>query len=162
MEPSPVTRSVWFSATYQYLLTDALAPAQQHGFGVAGSYEFHVKPRFLIGLPLAYRAYPGEGWAHQIGYGVTLRHFFSDRWPHGRKVYPYLGYGLLQQQTFAPGKSGAAISHDTRLGMGLVLGHLGLPLFVEVAAHIARLQYFDVEPTWVPYLNLNVGGILRF
>jgi len=148
--------------TYQYLFTDALKPAQQHGFGVAGSYEFHIKPRFLIGLPLAYRTYPGPEWAHQLGYGVTLRHFFSDHWAKGRRVYPYLGYGLLQQQTFAPGKKGAAISHDTRLGLGLVSGALGFPLFMEVAGHISRLQYFDVEPTWVPYLNVNFGGIVTF
>lgn len=160
-EPPP-KRSVWLGLSYQYLFTDALAPASRHGVGFWASYEFHVSPRFLVGLPLAYRGYPGEGGAHQIGYGVTLRHLFSNDWARGRKVYPFIDYGLLQQQTFAPGHSGVAVSHDTRLGGGAVFGQLGFPLFLAASAHLSRLEFFDVETEWIPFVDVSLGGIFAF
>ncbi len=160
--PKPVRRSVWLAATYNHLFTGALSPAAENGVGAWASYEFHVSPRFLVGLPLGYRGYPGAGGAHQIGYGVTLRHFFSDSWARGPKVYPFLDYGLLQQQTFAPGRSGVAVSHDTRLGGGVVLGQLGFPLFLGSSMHLSRLEYFDVEAEWIPFVDVSLGGIFAF
>lgn len=158
----PPRRSVWFAATYQHLFSDALSPAHENGAGAWASYEFHVSPRFLVGLPLGYRAYPGEGGAHQIGYGVTLRHFFSDAWARGARVYPFIDYGLLQQQSFAPGRSGVAVSHDTRLGGGVVFGQLGFPLFLASSAHLSRLEFFDVDGEWIPFIDVSLGGILAF
>src|SRR5688572_19804890 len=141
----PATRSVWVAPTYQAMLSGAFEPSSRHGLGARASYEFHITPEFNIGFALAYRLYPGVSSTQQLGYGALLKHFFSAAWSAEEGVYPYLEYGLLLQQTFVEGRSGSAISHDTRLGAGAVVRSWGVPLFVGVAAHYSRLQYFDVE-----------------
>jgi hypothetical protein len=158
----PRSRSLWVAPTYQLLLSDAFEPSSRHGLGAALAYEFHISPVFDLGLTLAYRLYPGERATQQLGYGVTLKHFFSDAWSYADGVYPYLDYGLLLQQTFLEGRQGSAVSHDTRLGAGVVLRSWGLPLFVGVAGHYSRLQYFDIASTWIPYLDVAVGWVHTF
>ena len=156
------TRSVWLAPTYQVLLSDTFEPSSRHGVGASATYDFHISPRFDLGLQLAFRYYPGERATQQLGYGAILRHFFSTAWSHDDGVYPYLDYGLLLQQTFIEGRTGSAVSHDTRLGGGLVLRRWGLPLFVGVAGHYSRLQGFDVEPKWIPYIDLQIGWVHAF
>jgi hypothetical protein len=153
----PATRSIWVAPTYQALLTSTFEPSSRHGLGARGSYEFHITPVFNIGLVLAYRLYPGSSSTQQLGYGALLKHFFSAEWSAEDGVYPYLDYGLLLQQTFVEARTGSAISHDTRLGAGAVIRRWGLPLFIGVAAHYSRLQYFDVEARGIPYLEFEIG-----
>lgn len=151
------TRSVWVAATYQALLSDTFEPSSRHGLGARASYEFHITPKFNIGFELAYRLYPGSSSTQQLGYGALLEHFFSAAWSTDDGVYPYLNYGLLLQQTFVEARSGSAVSHDTRLGGGVLIRRWGLPLFIGVAAHYSRLQYFDVEARGIPYLEFEIG-----
>jgi hypothetical protein len=156
------TRSVWLAATYEYLATSAFEPSSRHGTGVSGSYEFHVSRTFNLGLPLAYRLYPGERVTQQLGYGVTLKHFFSPRWATIDGVYPFLGYGLLIQQSFVEGRSGSAASHDTRLGGGVLFRTEPLAWFVDVGAHYSRLHFFEQESEIIPYLEVAVGAVVTF
>jgi hypothetical protein len=156
------TRSVWLAPTYQVLFTDAFGPSARHGVGAGLAYEFHISPTFNLGLSLAYRLYPGERATQQLGYGTILKHFFSARWSSDSGVYPYLDYGLLLQQTFVQGRSGNAVSHDTRLGGGALVRSWGVPLFIGLAAHYSRLDYFDTESQWVPYLDVQLGWVQPF
>ena len=153
---------MWLAPAYVLLLNDAFEPGSRHGVGVGASYEFHISSLFNIGFGLAYREYPAARSTRQIGYGATLRHFFSSGWGSRDGVYPYLDYGLLLQQTFVEDRGGSAVSHDTRLGAGSVLRSGGVPFFVGIAAHYSRLQYFEVESTWIPYLELDVGWLHTF
>jgi hypothetical protein len=158
----PASRSLWLAPTYQLALTDAFAPSSRHGIGAAASYEFHISPTFDLGLALAYRLYPGESATHQLGYGATLKHFFSAGWSWQDGIYPYVDYGLLLQQTFIEGRDGNAVSHDTRLGVGAVIRAGGIPLFVGLSGHYSRLQYFDVKATNVHYLGAELGWVHTF
>jgi hypothetical protein len=159
---APPTRSWWLAPSYQLLLTSKLAPGSRHGLGAAAAYEFHVSPMFNLGLALAYRLYPGSEATQQLGYGVTLKHFFSRDWSSEEGFYPYVDYGLLLQQTYIEGRRGSAVSHDTRLGVGAVLRSWGIPLFVEIAGHYSRLQYFDIDAVPIPYLELELGWAHAF
>jgi hypothetical protein len=156
------TRSVWLAPSYQLLLTDAFEPSSRHGLGLAASYQFHISPKFNLGLVLAYRLYPGSEATQQLGYGVILEHFFSPDWSTRDGFYPYVDYGLLLQQTYVGGRSGSAVSHDTRLGVGAVLRGWGIPLFAEVAGHYSRLQFFDTDSVPIPYLELEFGWAHAF
>ena len=158
----PPSRSLWVAPTYQALFGDSFDASSRHGVGARASYEFHISPRFNIGFALAYRLYPGSRAVEQLGYGALLKHFFSAAWSHEDGFYPYVDYGLLLQQTFVDGRSGSAVSHDTRLGGGAVLREWGVPLFIGVAGHYSRLQYFDVEPRWIPYLEVELGWAHAF
>lgn len=162
LREAPADRSVWVAPTYQALFTDSFEPSSRHGLGARASYEFHITPTFNIGFVLAYRLYPGSAATHQLGYGALLKHFFSDGWSTRDGFYPYLDYGLLLQQSFVDERSGSAISHDTRLGAGALLRRWGAPLFVGVAAHYSRLQYFDVASRWIPYLEVELGWVHAF
>ena len=159
---APATRSVWIAPTYQLLLTDAFAPSSRHGLGAAAAYEFHISPMFDIGLELAYRMYPGAVVTQQLGYGVSLKHFFSPAWSYADGVYPFIDYGLLVQQSFIEGRRGRAVSHDTRFGGGFVLRRWGLPLFVGLAGHYSVLQYLDIDATGISYLELGIGWVQAF
>src|SRR5436190_13655666 len=66
--PRAPTRSVWLAGSYDLLLTSAFDPSSRHGFGASGAYEFHLSPRFNLGLALAYRMYPGSQLTQQLGY----------------------------------------------------------------------------------------------
>lgn len=156
------SRSLWMGPTYQLLLTDAFEPSSRNGLGVGGSYEFHVSPKFNLGLALAYRLYPGEQATHQLGYGTLLKHFFSSAWSSEDGVYPYLDYGLLLQQTFIQGRSGSAVSHDTRIGGGAVVRAWGTQLFMGVAGHYSRLSHFDIESKAIPYVDVQLGWCQGF
>ncbi|HTV18590.1 MAG TPA: hypothetical protein VMG12_07970 [Polyangiaceae bacterium] len=156
------TRSVWVSPTYQALFGDSFEPSTRHGVGASATYEFHISPRFNIGFALAYRVYPGSTSVHQLGYGAKLKHFFSAAWSDQDGVFPYLDYGLLLQQTFVAERSGSAVSHDTRLGGGAVVREWGIPMFIGVAGHYSRLQYFDTESRWIPYLEVELGWAHAF
>lgn len=156
------TRSVWIAPTYQALVSDAFEPSSRHGVGAALAYEFHVSPTFNLGLTLAYRLYPGSVATQQLGYGVLLKHFFNPEWSHADGVYPFVDYGLLLQQSFVEARRGSAVSHDTRLGVGSVLRVGGVPLYASLAGHYSRLQYFDVESTWIGYLELQLGWVQAF
>jgi hypothetical protein len=156
------SRSVWVAPTYQFLVTDAFEPSSRHGLGAGGSYEFHVSPRFNLGLTLAYRLYPGERATQQLGYGATLKHFFSSGWATEGGVYPFLVYGLLMQQSFIEDRTGSAVSHDTRLGGGAVFRRAPVALFVDVGAHYSRLSFFDQESNAIPYLDVAAGWVLVF
>jgi hypothetical protein len=158
----PPLRSLWVTPTYQALLSSTFEPSSRHGVGARASYEFHVSPEFNIGFVLAYRVYPGSAATQQLGYGALLKHFFSAAWANEDGVYPYLDYGLLLQQTFVSERRGSAVSHDTRLGGGAVLRRWGVPLFVGVAGHYSRLQFFDVEARWIPYLEVELGWTHAF
>lgn len=158
---SAPTRSVWIAPTYQLLLTESFDPSSRSGLGASVSYEFHISPRFNLGLGLAYRLYPGERSTHQLGYGAILKHFFSDHWSQLDGFYPFVDYGLLLQQTFVAGR-GAAVSHDTRLGAGAVLRVSGIPWFIGAAWHYSRLDFFDVESEWIPYIDAQIGWIYSF
>jgi hypothetical protein len=158
----PATRSVWVAPTYQVLLNDAFEPSSHHGLGLRASYEFHITPKFNVGFALAYRLYPGSSATQQLGYGALLTHFFSTAWSTDDGVYPYVDYGLLLQQSFIEGRSGSAVSHDTRLGAGALFRRWGLPLFVGLAGHYSRLQYFDVDSRGIPYLELEIGWAPAF
>jgi hypothetical protein len=155
------TRSIWLAPTYQILLTDDL-PSSRQGLGASASYDFHVSPMFNVGLTLAYRLYPGGQSTHQLGYGALLKHFFSPNWSLEDGVYPYVDYGLLLQQTFIEGRSGNAVSHDTRLGGGALVRYGGVPLFIGLAGHYSRLQYFDTESAWIPYFEIGIGWVHGF
>lgn len=155
------SRSVWLAPTYQALLTREL-PGGPHGVGASASYEFHVSPMFDVGLALAYRLYPGAPSTQQLGYGATLKHFFSPAWSLEDGVYPFVDYGLLLQQTFVEGRGSSAVSHDTRLGGGALFRYQGVPVFVGVAGHYSRIQYFDTESTWIPYLDVQLGWVHTF
>lgn len=156
------TRSAWLAPTYDFLASDAFEPSSRHGFGARGSYEFHVTPRFNIGLALAYRLYPGDASTQQVGYGAVLKHFFSPRWSQNQGVYPFLDYGLLLQQSFVEGREGSAVSHDTRLGAGLLWRLPSIALFADFAAHYSRLSFFDRKSTWIPYLDAGAGCVFAF
>jgi hypothetical protein len=158
----PASRSVWVAPTYQLLLGDAFEPSSRHGLGAAATYEFHITPSFDLGLTLAYRLYPGEQTTQQLGYGAILKHFFSPRWSRDDGVYPFVDYGLLLQQTFIEGRSGSAVSHDTRIGVGAVLRGWGVPLFVGLAGHYSRLGYFDTDSATIPYVDLEIGCVETF
>jgi hypothetical protein len=156
------TRSVWVAPTYQVLLGDALEPSSRHGLGASAAYEFHISPTFDLGLAIAYRLYPGEVATQQVGYGAVLKHFFSAAWSRDDGVYPYIDYGLLLQQTFIEGRTGSAVSHDTRLGVGSVLRGGGVPLFVGLAGHYSRLQQLDVASRWLGYVDVQIGWVHTF
>jgi hypothetical protein len=160
--PKLPTRSVWLAATYDFLLTSAFDPSSRHGLGASAAYEFHLSPRFNLGLTLAYRLYPGGQATQQIGYGTTLKHFFSDRWATTDGFYPFVDYGLLLQQTSISGREGSATSHDTRLGVGAVLRTSGVAFFVDLGGHFSRLNFFDRTATFIPYLEAQVGCVLPF
>lgn len=161
LAPQPA-RSVWLSPTYQALLTGAFEPSSRHGLGVSLSYEFHVSSKFNLGLGTAYRLYPGDRATHQLGYGAILKHFFSSRWATEDGVHPFVDYGLLLQQTFVEGRSGNSVSHDTRLGAGSVFRYAGASPFVGVAAHYSRLDYFETESRWIPYVDVQIGWAHAF
>lgn len=156
------TRSVWLAPSYQALLGAAFEPSSRHGVGASVSYDFHISPRFDLGLMLAYRLYPGERATQQLGYGAILKHFFSASWSYDDGLFPYLDYGLLLQQTFIEERTGSAVSHDTRLGGGAVLRRWGVPLFLGVAGHYSRLQSFDVQAKWIPYVDVQLGWVHAF
>jgi hypothetical protein len=156
------TRSVWVAPTYDYLATDAFEPSSRHGFGATAVYEFHISPRFNLGLPLAYRLYPGKQTTQQLGYGVTLKHFFSSHWATVDGVYPFVDYGLLLQQSFVEGRSGSAVSHDTRLGGGAVFRTAPLSFYVDVGVHYSRLNFFEHESTFIPYVDVQLGWVFPF
>lgn len=156
------TRSVWVAPTYQALLSDAFEPSSRHGVGGALAYAFHITPTFNLALTLAYRLYPGSVATQQLGYGVLLEHFFSPDWSHADGVYPFLDYGLLLQQSFIEARSGSAVSHDTRLGVGSVVRVGGVPLYASIAGHYSRLQYFDIGSIWIPYLEVQLGWVQAF
>ena len=154
--PSP-TRSAWLAPSYDFLATDAFEPSSRHGFGVRSEYAFHVTPRFNIGLALAYRVYPGDTTTQQLGYGAMLKHFFSPHWASVEGVYPFVDYGLLLQQSFVEGRRGSAVSHDTRLGAGLLWRLPSVSLFADLAGHYSRLTFFDRDSTWIGYLEASAG-----
>jgi hypothetical protein len=156
------TRSLWLAPTYQFLLSAAFEPSSHHGLGASLGYDFHISPRFNLGLGLAYRLYPGERTTQQLGYGASLRHFFSAAWSRDDGLYPYLDYGLLLQQTFIEKRTGSAVSHDTRLGAGVVARRWGVPLFVGVAGHYSRLQSFDVAAKSIAYIDVQLGWVQAF
>jgi hypothetical protein len=156
------TRSVWIAPTYDFLATSAFEPSSRHGFGASGAYEFHVSPRFNLGLVLAYRLYPGERVTQQLGYGTTLKHFFSSRWATADGFYPFVGYGLLMQQSYVEGLSGSAVSHDTRLGGGVVFRSAPIALYLDVGAHYSRLGFFERESEAIPYLDVQLGWVFGF
>ena len=160
--PKLPTRSVWLGATYDLLLTAAFDPSSRHGFGASAAYEFHLSPRFNLGLGLAYRVYPGSQVTQQIGYGATLKHFFSSQWATADGFYPYLDYGLLLQQSTISGREGSATSHDTRLGLGAVMRTSGIGFFVDLGGHYSRLGFFDRKSTGIPYLEARLGCVLAF
>ena len=160
--PKLPTRSVWLGATYDLLLTAAFDPSSRHGFGASAAYEFHLSPRFNLGLGLAYRVYPGSQVTQQIGYGATLKHFFSSQWATADGFYPYLDYGLLLQQSTISGREGSATSHDTRLGLGAVMRTSGIGFFVDLGGHYSRLGFFDRKSTGIPYLEARLGCVLPF
>jgi len=160
--PKRPTRSVWLGATYNFLLSSEFEPSSRHGLGASAAYEFHLSPRFNLGLGLAYRLYPGSQATHQIGYGTTLKHFFSDQWATADGFYPFLGYGLLLQQTSVSGREGSATSHDTRLGVGAVMRTSGVAFFVDLGGHYSRLGFFDRKSAAIPYLEAQVGCVLPF
>ena len=159
--PAP-TRSIWIAPTYQLLATGAFEPSSRHGLGLRGTYEFHVSPRLNLGLQLAYRLYPGAQATQQLGYGVTLKHFFSPSWASSDGVYPFLDYGLLIQQSFIQGRSGNAVSHDTRLAAGVAWRLAPGMFFVDLAGHYSRLSYFDRESIAIPYLEVGLGWLVTF
>ena len=156
------TRSVWLAPTYDFLASSAFEPSSKHGFGASAAYEFHISPRFNLGLVLAYRMYPGEQTTQQLGYGATLKHFFSSHWATIDGVYPFIDYGLLLQQSFVEGRSGSAVSHDTRLGGGAVFRSAPLSLYLDIGAHYSRLGFFDVESKGIPYLDVQAGWVFGF
>jgi len=156
------TRSVWIAPTYDFLATDAFEPSSRHGFGASAAYEFHISPRFNLGLALAYRLYPGEQATQQLGYGATLKHFFSSRWATVDGVYPFLDYGLLIQQSFIEDRDGSAVSHDTRLGGGAMFRSAPLALYLDAGAHYSRLDYFEHESTFIPYADVQLGWVFTF
>jgi hypothetical protein len=155
-------RSFWVGPTYQYLFGDAFEPSLRHGAGLSTVYEFHVSPRFNLGLNLAYRLYPGEQLTHQVGYGAILKHFFSEGWDQRDGLYPFVDYGLLLQQTFIGGREGNAVSHDTRMGLGLLARSWGVPVFASLAGHYSRLTFFDREGEWIPYVEAQLGWVHAF
>ena len=155
-------RSVWVGPTYQLLLTDAFEPSSRHGLGASASYEFLISPTFDVGLGLAYRLYPGEAATHQLGYGAILKHFFSPAWATADGFFPFVDYGLLLQQSFVEGRKGSATSHDTLLGVGAVVRTSAVSLFVGLAAHYSRLNYFDMETKWIPYAEGQVGWVFAY
>lgn len=157
--PAPPTRSAWLAANYDVLLSNAFEPSSRHGVGASAAYEFHVSPRFNLGLTLAYRLYPGSPATQQLGYGATLKHFFSGAWASADGLYPFVDYGLLLQQSLIRGREGSATSHDTRLGVGLLMRASAACLFVDVAGHYSRLNYFDTKGTWIPYVETRVGWV---
>ncbi len=157
--PDVPVRSLWLASSYNLLLADAFEPSSRHGLGAGAAYEFHVSPRFNLGLTLAYRLYPGERVTQQLGYGATLKHFFTARWATADGVYPFVDYGLLMQQSFVEGRSGHAVSHDTRLGVGAILRNAQLSLFADVAGHYSRLDFFDEASAWIPYLEVRLGWV---
>jgi hypothetical protein len=156
------TRSVWVAPTYDYLATDAFEPSSRHGFGATAVYEFHISPKFNLGLPLAYRLYPGERATQQLGYGVTLKHFFSSRWATVDGVYPFVAYGLLLQQSFVEGVGGSAVSHDTRLAGGAVFRSAPLALYFDLGGHYSRLDFFEHESRFIPYVDVQLGWVFSF
>lgn len=156
------TRSVWVAPTYEFLATSAFEPSSRHGFGASAAYEFHISPKFNLGLALAYRLYPGEQRTQQLGYGATLKHFFSDRWATADGVFPFVDYGLLIQQSFIETRSGSAVSHDTRLGAGAVFRSSPLCLFLDVGGHYSRLDFFEHESTFIPYFEVQAGWVFAF
>jgi hypothetical protein len=160
--PLAPTRSIWLAATYQVLLHSEFEPSSRHGVGASGVYEFHLSPRFNLGLSLAYRLYPGSQATQQLGYGATLKHFFGSRWATADGVHPFVSYGLLLQQSMIEGRKGSATSHDTRLAAGAVFRSSPLALFVDIGAHYSRLNYFDRSSTLIPYLEAQAGCVLAF
>jgi hypothetical protein len=158
----PPTRSVWVAPTYDFLATDAFEPSSRHGFGLSAAYEFHVSPRFNLGLVLAYRLYPGDQATQQLGYGTTLKHFFSERWATADGVYPFLDYGLLIQQSFIESRRGNAVSHDTRLGGGVVFRSAPIMLYVDAGGHYSRLAFFDRDSVAIPYVDVQLGWVFAF
>ena len=156
------TRSVWLAPTYDFLATSAFEPSSRHGFGATASYEFHISPRFNLGLALAYRLYPGEQATQQLGYGAILKHFFSSRWATDDGQYPFVDYGLLLQQSFVEDRSGSAVSHDTRLGGGAVFRSGWVSLVLGVGGHYSRLDFFEHESTWIPYVDVQFGWVFGF
>jgi hypothetical protein len=155
-------RTVWIAPSYHYLFGDALGPRPGHGFGVSANYEFHISGRFNLGLLLAFREYPGDAALHQLGYGAILKHFFARDWVTEDGVFPFLDYGLLLQQSFVSGRKGSSVSHDTELGGGALFRISGVPLFFHGAAHLARLDAFDQDSEWVPYLDIQLGWAPSF
>jgi len=160
--PEAPTRSVWIAATYEHLLSSAFEPSSRHGVGASVDYEFHVSPKFNLGLGMAYRVYPGDQLTQQLGYGATLKHFFSPRWATVDGVYPFVSYGLLLQQSFVEGRKGSATAHDTRLGIGAVFRSSPVALFIDFGGHYSRLNYFDLESTWIGYLEGQAGWVFAF
>jgi hypothetical protein len=156
------TRSLWLAPTYDYLATSAFEPSSRHGFGAVVAYEFHISQRFNLGLALAYRLYPGEQATQQIGYGATLKHFFSPRWATADGIYPFIDYGLLLQQSVVEGRSGSATSHDTRLGGGAVFRSAPIALFLDAAGHYSRLGFFDRQSQAIPYVEVEFGWVFAF
>lgn len=156
------TRSVWLAGSYDWLLTSAFDPSSRHGLGASGAYEFHLSQRFNLGLSLAYRLYPGATATQQLGYGATLKHFFSRNWATEDGFHPFVDYGLLLQQSLISNRRGSATSHDTRLGLGAVLRTSNVLLFTELAFHYSRLGYFDTQSQAIPYLEVQIGCVLPF
>jgi hypothetical protein len=76
------------------------------------------RPAAYIGIPLQISWAPRSGDgdpSYALAYGWTVRH---DLLGKGRRIVPFLGYGLLLNQFFVPSVSGHVLGHETRFDAG--------------------------------------------
>jgi len=158
--PAPVpfhTRSLRVGASFQAQLYKPFENTGPFGPGIFSAYEFFLSPSFALGINLSYRFYPGADQAHQLGYGLLMKHYLAGTKSPDAVFMPFLAYGLLLQITWQSDHKGSGTSHDTRLSAGTDLRLFKQIFFVEGAWHYSRLGLFESPTYKLDYLEVDVG-----
>jgi len=143
----------------QLLTGRPLADHSVTGLGLSATYEFILKPRFSLGINLAYRYYPGTTALHQLGYGLLIKHYFQDPQEGWR---PFIEYGLLMQVNRFKGRPNAGLSHDTRFSAGTDFTLGDVPMYMALSYHVSRLGFFEQSSLNLDNLELTFGFSRNF
>ena len=142
--PHLVDRAARVSPQYELLSDTTTTQNAGPGYGLAADYEFFVRPKFRLGILMAYRWFPGGVTLGQLGYGLLLRHYVGASDPYERSGWhPYTAYGLLFQISTLGGRTGTASSYDAALLLGSDFFINTQRAFIEGGFHISHASFFE-------------------
>jgi hypothetical protein len=107
---------------------DNIDSIARNGLSFAFDYAWQLsgldksRPAVYLSVPLGYEIMPGSNAnskksASFLFYGWSIRHELAV----GRKMIPYLGYGLLLNRIYINDTEGSAMGHQTRFEFGINL-----------------------------------------
>jgi len=155
-----VPKQISFEAGYRNIFSEKRFDGNaKHGYGLLFDYAWQLrgfngtKNAAFITIPLGYTAMiPDNDGDSRLGilcYGWTVRHEFA----HGKRMIPYLGYGLLLNQMRVGELKGSIMGHQTQFEFGLNFSTK------------KRLKYFtkiQYSYTSFPRLNEEKRIVLNF